>query len=281
MKKKVAWLLAGMLCLTLWTPTVEAGRSIEGMVDFIEILTGAERAHGREQEVSGYIKKYEQGYALFYSEADYFMETKENAIWLPALDDTEGPLESGLLRGVNGYINLNDKGPDGAFAATLQQEPVEEPYQKPEPVAREIEGESWENACKINGYELVANPYVYEGKYVEIQGICSSIGYNHALAISIGSTGSGNRMMIEKEEINRESLEIYNFSEEIYEQFVNQDTVRTRVEITVIGKYEWRQLPGGIWHYLTDIKKIEVAEKDLAWFEENNAAYRRMKEENG
>ena len=42
-----------MLCLTLWTPTVEAGRRIEGMVGFIEILTGAERAHGREQEVSG------------------------------------------------------------------------------------------------------------------------------------------------------------------------------------------------------------------------------------
>ena len=279
MKKKAAWLLAGMLCLTLWTPTVEAGRRIEGMVGFIEILTGAERAHGREQEVSGYIKKYEQGYALFRSEADYFMETKENGIWLPALDDSIEPQESGLFWRVRGYINLNDKGPDSAFAATLQQKPVEEPYQKPEPVAREIEGESWENACKINGYELVANPYAYEGKYVEIQGICSRIDYNHA--ILIGSTGSGNQMMIEKEEINRENLEIYNFSEEIYEQFVNQDTVRTSVEITVIGKYEWRQLRGGIWHYLTDIKKIEVAEKDLAWFEENNAAYRRMKEENG
>ena len=279
MKKKAAWLLAGMLCLTLWTPTVEAGRSIEGMVDFIEILTGAERAHGREQEVSGYIKKYEQGYALFYSEADYFMETKENAIWLPALDDSIEPLKSGLLWGVNGYINLNDKGPDGAFAATLQQEPVEEPYQKPEPVAREIEGESWENACKINGYELAANPYAYEGKWIEIQGDCVEADFNHT--ILIGRMGSGDQIMIEKEEINRESLEIYNFSEEIYEQFVNQDTVRTGVEITVIGKYEWRQLPGGIWHYLTDIKKIEVAEKDLAWFEENNAAYRRMKEENG
>ena len=42
MKKKAAWLLAGMLCLTLWTPTVEAGRSIEGMVDFQTITKDME-----------------------------------------------------------------------------------------------------------------------------------------------------------------------------------------------------------------------------------------------
>ena len=81
--------------------------------------------------------------------------------------------------------------------------------------------------------------------------------------------------------VHRLVLVPYRETRKIYEQFVNQDTVRTSVEITVIGKYEWRQLRGGIRHYLTDIKKIEVAEKDLAWFEENNAAYRRMKEENG
>ena len=93
--------------------------------------------------------------------------------------------------------------------------------------------------------------------------------------------GSGNQMMIEKEEINRK---IWRYTTSV-KRYTSSLSTRIRCgrvwKITVIGKYEWRQLRGGIRHYLTDIKKIEVAEKDLAWFEENNAAYRRMKEENG
>ena len=114
----VVWLW-GCYCLALWglpAWSEQQARRISGrMVDFwyIEILTGDRAIHGKEWQV---FELFQRGMSwgsrcFFFRSRLLPMETKENAIWLSALDDTIGPHwnPSLLWHELNGYINLNDK----------------------------------------------------------------------------------------------------------------------------------------------------------------------------
>jgi hypothetical protein len=70
-----------------------------------------------------------------------------------------------------GYVNLNNRGPGGRYAATIQAEPVTEPFLGDATRTESSGGDQRENAVEVSIFRLMANIWEYQGKWVKTQGI--------------------------------------------------------------------------------------------------------------
>ena len=141
---------------------------------------------------------------------DRALDLKENAIWLgkeffdteeykktqyPSVFERNGTNEISSSWGISleGYVDLNDRGPENAYAGTLKLKPVTEPYQgkqseEPTPSG----GDCAENALEISIHTLLGDPWRFNGKWVKIQGHMgmASISGEH-FAPRIGNMSAG------------------------------------------------------------------------------------------
>lgn len=191
--KRGAWSLVACLLLLggyLQIPVAEATESpIQVFYAEQAVISRSEKIHGRYVIFSGIPYLYEnEGMAIYYSEQAWALGLKENAVWLgKEFFETEQYQRTGYpemlekhgidvvnndgLISMNGYVDLNDRGPGNAYAGTLKLEPVTEPYQgkqAEEPIPSG--GDTRENAMEVSIHALLGDPWRFTGKWVKIQG---------------------------------------------------------------------------------------------------------------
>ena len=132
--------------------------------------------HGQYILFSGVLGKVDGAYCLYTNVREYYLDRKESAVWLDSsVIDVEKwktheseDVERKYLH-LFAYANLNEKGPGGRYAATLQAT-------KPEALAGEQVEEpplkqtgTKEDPIRISSYQLLINPWLYDGKYIRMQ----------------------------------------------------------------------------------------------------------------
>ena len=125
---------------------------------------------------SGILNETADGYCIYMNEREYYLQRKESAIWLDqSVVDVqkwkrwEEQNIEGMFISVDAYVNYNNRGPGGRYAATLQAtkpealtgEQVEEPPLK--------QMGTKEDPIQISSYQLLINPWLYDGKYIRMQ----------------------------------------------------------------------------------------------------------------
>ncbi len=129
--------------------------------------------HGQFIHFYGLLGKTGDEYYLYriMSMRDYYLDRRENAVYLdPSVVKEEWKdIEEYMRVSVVAYVNYNNRGPGGRYAATLQatkpealtEERVEEPPLK--------QTGTKEDPIRISSYQLLINPWLYDGKYIRMQ----------------------------------------------------------------------------------------------------------------
>ncbi len=151
--------------------------------------------HGKRCLVGGYLIKEESGGALYLSKDDYDQKNKENAVWIEEsifytqefvseveqkypywVKDDQIDWEMFKNRcsfWIEGYVDLNDRGPGGTYAATLKKMRVEESFSGEEDIRKAediVGGDSIDDPIAVSFYQLVGNPQLWEGKWITVIG---------------------------------------------------------------------------------------------------------------
>ena len=128
--------------------------------------------HGQFIHFYGLLGRTEDEYYLYQSMSmrDYYLDRRENAVYLdPSVVKEEWKDMESTFISVFAYVNYNNRGPGGRYAATLQAtkpealvgEQVEEPPLK--------QTGTKEDPIRISSYQLLINPWLYDGKYIRMQ----------------------------------------------------------------------------------------------------------------
>ena len=201
MKRRIGiMMLACMVVFSLYMPTAKMGPEIGeeaeridwGAYTFETILSGNQKAIGRETCIGGYYRLYDGGMALYYSREDYIYDTKENAVWLPERKDfsLKAMIQKELertrateneqiiaptiiineLRGKNGYaatatyIDWKDSEHDPVYQNIKD---LREKARKDVKYDRE---EVEKEPIKVSFYRLVGDPWQFDGKKIQVEG---------------------------------------------------------------------------------------------------------------
>ena len=151
--------------------------------------------HGKRCLVGGYLFKEESGGVLYLFDKGHSQISKENAVWIEeSLFYTEefiqevvqkypyrvknGKLDwemfhDGEFFWIEGYVDLNDRGPGGSYAATLKEKKVTEVFSGEKDIRKAediIGGDSLDNPTVASMYQLLGYPQLWEGKWVTVIG---------------------------------------------------------------------------------------------------------------
>ena len=181
--------------------------------------------HGQFIHFYGLLGRTGDEYYLYQSMSmrDYYLDRRENAVYLdPSVVKEEWKdIEEYMRVSVVAYVNYNNRGPGGRYAATLQAtkpealtgEQVEEPPLK--------QTGTKEDPIRISSYQLLINPWVYDGKYIRMQ-------------------ARGNFRTEIRGELIQEDFHIENYDSLdhvlIYADVMNQDTVVTNATADLIER---------------------------------------------
>ena len=145
------------------------------------IMARTEEIHGQYVVFAGIANGItEEGMCLYLGAPNFILDIKENAIWLDRSFIDAGGLDTPIsldeetysrVFGGEGYVNLNDRGPGGRYAATIQAEPVTEPFLGDATRTEGSGGDQREDAVEVSIFRLMANIWEYQGKWVKTQGI--------------------------------------------------------------------------------------------------------------
>ncbi|QWT56076.1 hypothetical protein KP626_04175 [Christensenella sp. MSJ-20] len=145
------------------------------------IMARTEEIHGQYVVFAGIAGELtEEGMCLYMGAPNFILDIKENAIWLDRSFIDAGELDTPIsldeethsrVFGGEGYVNLNDRGPGGRYAATIQAEPVTEPFLGDATRTEGSGGDQREDAVEVSIFRLMANIWEYQGKWVKTQGI--------------------------------------------------------------------------------------------------------------
>ena len=198
--------------------------------------------HGQFIHFYGLLGKTGDEYYLYQSMSmrDYYLDRRENAVYLdPSVVKEEWKdIEEYMRVSVVAYVNYNNRGPGGRYAATLQAtkpealtgERVEEPPLK--------QMGTKEDPIRISSYQLLINPWLYDGKYIRMQ-------------------ARGDFRTEIRGELIQEDFHIENYDSLdhvlIYADVMNQDTVVTNatadlierasyhyghIDVEIVGKFD-------------------------------------------
>ena len=222
--------------------------------------------HGQFIYFYGLLGKAEDEYYLYQSMSmrDYYLDRKENAVYLdPSVIKEEWKDMETRFIGVSAYVNYNNRGPGGRYAATLQAI-------KPEALAGEQMEEpplkqtgTKEDPVRISSYQLLINPWLYDEKYIRMQ-------------------TRGDFWIRVKGELIQEDFRIWSYHSVDYAlisaDVMNQDTVVTNVtadliertahhydgnvNAEIVGKFEI--VPEADHEYqITELLELNIHERDI------------------
>ncbi|QWT55468.1 hypothetical protein KP626_00815 [Christensenella sp. MSJ-20] len=145
------------------------------------IVARTAEMHGQYVSVAGTANELtKEGMCLYFDNPDFIFDIKENAVWLDRSFIDAGGVDVPISEGeetlsrtflAEGYVNLNNRGPGGRYAATIQAEPVTEPFLGDATRTGGLGGDQREDAVEVSIFRLMANIWEYQGKWVKTQGI--------------------------------------------------------------------------------------------------------------
>ena len=146
------------------------------------IMARTTEIHGQYVVVAGRANEITtEGMCLYLGDSNFILDIKENAVWLDRSFIDAGGLNIPLSKDeqtysrtflTEGYVNLNNRGPGGRYAATIQAEPVTEPFLGDVTgTERSVGGDQREDAVEVSIFRLMANIWKYQGKWVKTQGM--------------------------------------------------------------------------------------------------------------
>ena len=201
-KKMVCGVTASLLCL-VFPVTAQGNAKEEPSTPITEfsIIARTPEAHGEYAYFGGYVKREGSSAAVYIDTASYVLDSKENAVWIDeeffesetfwkwyfldygkAYNDEVDWEEvekrkqpenfNGQNIGFNGYVDMKDRGPGGAYAATLKGKPLETEEMKTEEKTTAVPagGTTEQEAIQVSYYRLMASPQAYKGKWVQVDG---------------------------------------------------------------------------------------------------------------
>ena len=145
------------------------------------IMARTAEIHGQYVSVAGTASKLtKEGMCLYFDNPDFIFDIRENAVWLDRSFIDAGGLNIPLSEDeqtysrtflAEGYVILNNRGPGGRYAATIQAEPVTEPFLGDATRTEGSGGDQREDVVEVSIFRLMANIWEYQGKWVKTQGI--------------------------------------------------------------------------------------------------------------